>query len=126
MRLVLLDAVAGLLLLGVIAVASTREQRRNGSERRKRLGWLLVAIPLPLAVGLHVKGGLSQVVDQSTFLLGVVAFAVGAAFILTAGDDDDFHRESSDDSPPWWPEFEREFHEYERRSSAHRGKLVRT
>jgi hypothetical protein len=126
MRLVFLDAAAGLLLLGVIAAASTREKRRNASERRRRLGWSLVAIPLPLAVGLHMVGGLSQVADQSIFLLGVFAFAIGAALILTTDGDDDFHRENSDDSPPWWPEFEREFQEYARRSPSHRGKLIRT
>lgn len=126
MRLVVLDTVAGLLLLSVIAVASTRGKRRNGSERRTGLGWILVAVPLPFAVGIHLKGGIPQVVDQSIFLLGVVAFAVGAALILTADDDDDFRRENGDDSPPWWPEFEREFHEYARRSSSHRGRLIRT
>ncbi len=126
MRLLFLDAAAGVLLLGVITVASTREKRREGSARRKSLGWMLVAIPLPLAVGLHMKGELSQVADQSIFLLGVIAFAVGAALILTADGDDDFRRESSDDSPPWWPDFEREFQEYALKSRAHRGKLVRT
>jgi hypothetical protein len=127
MVLLVLDALAGLLLLAGIAAAVTRGNSRQASSERKALGWALIVIPLPLAVGLHLAGRLSLAMDQSAFFLGVAAFAVGAALVITAADDDDFHSENRDDPPPWWPDFEREFQEYARNTPAHRGRpLVRT
>jgi hypothetical protein len=127
MLLLVLDALAGLLLLAGIAASVARGKSRKLSSGRKALGWGLIAIPLPLAVGLHLEGRLSLVADQSVFLVGIAAFAMGAALVLTAADDDDFLSEDRDDPPPWWPDFEREFQEYARNSPAHRGRpLVRT
>jgi hypothetical protein len=127
MLLLVLDALAGLFLLAGIAAAVAHGRSRRTSSGWKTFGWALIAIPLPLAVGLHLQGGLSLVADQSTFLVGIAAFAVGAALVLTAADDDDFLSEDSDDPPPWWPDFEREFQEYVRNTPAYRGRpLVRT
>ena len=105
MRLVLLDGAIGVLVLATIAFAGTRTHPPRPRWLRTS-GWLLVAVPLPLAVILHP--------DQAAFLASVAAFAVGAALIL--GDEEqDWNRENEvDDTPPWWPAFERDLREYER------------
>jgi hypothetical protein len=111
MVLVAFDVALGALLLGAIAVLAGG--RKRGSDGARMTGWFLVLIPLPLAVGLHLAGTLSGPIDQTLFITGVVAFAIGAALLL--GQDDDDWRELSDDSPPWWPEFEQAFREYSSR-----------
>jgi hypothetical protein len=107
------DVGVGIALLVLIATLATRTGPRRG-ESARALGWLLVGVPLPAAVCLHLAGVLAYNVDQVIFLGSVVAFAIGAALLL--GDDTDDWREPSDDGPPWWPEFEREFRRYARRS----------
>jgi hypothetical protein len=106
MRLVLLDGAIGVLVLATIAFACTRTHPPRPRWLRTT-GWLLVAVPLPLAVVLHP--------GQVPFLASVVAFAVGAALIL--GDEEqDWNRGDvdEDETPPWWPAFERDLREYER------------
>ena len=104
MRLVLLDGAIGVLALATIAAAGARSHPPRPRSIRVA-GWLLVAVPLPLAVVLHP--------GQAAFLASVVAFAVGAALVL--GDEkQDWNREDEvDETPPWWPAFERELREYE-------------
>lgn len=122
MLLVLLDAAVGILLLTTIglAAASRRDVR---SQRLRALGFALVAVPLPLAVALHLTLRMPGTVDQAAFLAGVAAFALGAALVLRADDGDDWGEEREDDSPPWWPAFEREFRVYARTSPPRRGKV---
>lgn len=110
----LVDAAVGVLLLTSIALAAT-SRRRVRSHRLRALGFALVAVPLPLAVALHLTLRLPGAVDQAAFLAGVAAFAVGAVLVLRA-DGDDWSEEGEDDSPPWWPAFEREFRIYARTS----------
>src|SRR6185436_12186218 len=117
MTLIVLDAVLGAMLLVVIALASRAPAQK--SDEARATGWLLVAVPLPLVVVLHVAGVLPSTTDQALFVTGVVAFAVGSALVLGSRDDDDW-REAVEDSPPWWPEFEREFDDYARRNSPRR------
>jgi predicted tellurium resistance membrane protein TerC len=117
MTLIVLDAVLGAMLLVVIALASRAPAQK--SDEARATGWLLVAVPLPLVVVLHVAGILPRTTDQALFVTGIVAFAVGSALVLGSRDDDDW-REAVDDSPPWWPEFERELEEYSRRKSPRR------
>lgn len=114
MSLLVLDAGLGVLLLVAIGLSTRAPAQRSATKRV--IGWLLVAVPLPCAVALHLAGALPRATDQALFVAGVVAFAVGSALLLGARDDDYWH-EATDDSPPWWPEFERQFHEYARRSS---------
>jgi hypothetical protein len=119
MRLLLPDAAIGVLLLAAIAIAS-RQSRRVWSARVRTCGWLLVAVPLPLAVGVHLMIRLPLLVDQGAFIAGVVAFAIGAVLVL--GDEEtDWRSEREDDTPPWWPAFERDFRHYE--SSEHRRRI---
>jgi hypothetical protein len=117
MPLLVLDAVLGLLLLVAIGF-STRAPARK-SDAARAAGWILVAVPLPFAVALHVAGALPRATDQALFIAGVVAFAIGSALLLGSREDDDW-REAPDESPPWWPEFERQFDEYARRNSPRR------
>lgn len=106
MRLVLIDGATGVVLLAAIAIACVRKHPPRAAWV-SMCGWLLVAIPLPVAVVLKL--------GQVAFLAGVVAFAVGAAIVLGMREDDDWSEERDEDSPPWWPAFERELREYERR-----------
>lgn len=113
-----LDVVAGMLLLAAIAAAAATKDRRRSSTVRRAAGWILVALPLPLAVALQLTGQLSAADAQPAFLAGLAAFAVGAFLILaTADDDDEDWSEADDRSPPWWPDFERAFRDYTVRSS---------
>jgi hypothetical protein len=117
MLLLVVDAVLGMLLLVAIGLSRRAPARKSPSARTT--GWILVAVPLPFAVALHVAGALPRATDQALFVAGVVAFAIGSALLLGSREDDDW-REASDDSPPWWPEFERQFDEYARRNSPRR------
>src|SRR3954471_5978482 len=108
MSLLALDVALGVLLVSAIAVLASRKRRPSQSARTA--GWLLVAVPLPLAVALHLAATFSDSLDQTLFIAGIAAFAAGSALLL--GRDDDDWREPSDDGPPWWPEFEQAFREY--------------
>lgn len=116
MRVVLLDAAAGGFLLAAIAVAAQRRGGRACSRRVRFLGWVLVAVPLPVAVMLHLLVPLPTSLDQAAFLAGVAAFAVGAALVLRR-DEDDWREPAETPSPPWWPAFERDLRDYEREHS---------
>ena len=113
--LLIVDALLGLGLLGVIAVAS-RHASCSRSNTRKLLGWALVAVPLPLAVAVHLVFSLPVALDQAAFVVGVAAFALGAFLVLSADEGED-RREPIDElePPPWWPDFERDFRAYARR-----------
>lgn len=121
MALLAVDAGVGVALVALIVALAARPPHHRG-QRTRALGWVLVAIPLPAAVCLHLVGALSPNVDQIAFLGSVVAFAAGAALLLggAAEDEEDWREGGDDDSPPWWPEFERELRDYER------DRLVRT
>src|SRR5580765_4558484 len=114
MRVLLLDAAAGIGLLAAITLSARRAPQKR-SRHIRALGWMLVAGPLPLAVALHAAGRLPPTADQVAFLSAVAAFAIGAALVLSADDEGDRRGGADDDSPPWWPEFEREFRAYARR-----------
>ena len=69
------------------------------------VGWLLVAVPLPVVVALEVLGLLPPHLAEAAFLVAAAAFAAGAFLVL--GRDDDSGLGRWDDDPPWWPDFER-------------------
>ena len=74
---------------------------------------MLVAVPLPLALVLHLLVELPATIDQAAFVLGVAAFGVGAFLILPWDGEGERGVPASDPDPaPWWPEFEREFRAY--------------
>jgi hypothetical protein len=112
MRLLLLDAAVGVLLLAAIAVAAQRPRRCAPAAGVQACGWALVCVPLPAAVVLHLFFSVSASIDQAAFLAGVTAFAVGALLLL-GREEDDWREEPDEDSTPWWPAFERDLHEYD-------------
>lgn len=112
--LLVLDVSLGVLLLGAIAGLASRRQPTLPDALR-RCGWVLIAVPLPLAVALHLTGKLAQTTDQALFVVGIAAFAIGAALVLGKSDDD-WREADDDDSPPWWPQFEQDFWDYADRS----------
>jgi hypothetical protein len=119
-----LDAAAGVFLLAAIAAAAATKSRRHATVTRRTVGWLLVGVPLPLAVALQLMGRLPPSFAQAAFISGLAAFAGGALLILAAEDDDDEWTEADDRPPPWWPDFEGEFRDYELRARS-RDELVR-
>jgi hypothetical protein len=117
--LLIVDALIGLGLLVVIAVAARRPPATTSTGRRL-IGCGLIAGPLPLAVALHLFVPLPTGLNQAAFIAGVIAFAVGA--ILVLGEDEREERSDPDaelepEQPPWWPDFERGFRAYARSRS---------
>ena len=98
-------AIGGLLLVAVVAAACRRARPRRHGANVTAVGWLLVAVPLPVVVALQLLGLLPASVAEAAFLVAASAFAVGAFLVL--GRDDDPGLGRADDDPPWWPDFER-------------------
>ncbi len=73
---------------------------------------MLVAVPLPLALVLHLFLELPALVDQAALVLGVVAFGAGAFLILPWDDEERWEHPRDPDPAPWWPAFERDFRAY--------------
>jgi hypothetical protein len=84
---------------------------------RRAIGWLLIALPLPLVVGIEAFASPPRVLADAAFVAGLTAFAVGALLVLSGDDEDDRRLDGDPDSPPWWPDFERDFRAYASRSS---------
>jgi hypothetical protein len=101
--------------LTAIGVAARRSSGPSPSGTRLTLGWLLVLVPLPAALALHVLAHPAGVVDQAAFMLGVVAFGIGAFLLLPASGDERGEAAPSPDPMPWWPAFERQFRAYDSR-----------
>jgi hypothetical protein len=117
-------AIGALLLVAVAGAGATRRRARPKSDGRCLLGWALVAVPLPLAVAMHLLLQLPLMVDEAIFVAGVLAFAAGA-FLVLGRDDADWNRWRGDDSePPWWPDFERRLHVYSTRRSPRPDRMV--
>jgi hypothetical protein len=109
-----LPLLLGLSVLAVIAVAARRSPKSRSSARRS-FGYALVAVPLPLAVALHLFLWPASILDRIAFVLGVVAFAAGALLVLASDDGDEQPELPEDPGPaPWWPDFERDFRAYAR------------
>jgi hypothetical protein len=115
--ILLVDVVLGAALVATIAFGAARSTFGTSSRLRRRIGWLLIALPLPLAVGIQVLMPLPPALAETAFVAGVAAFAAGALLVLRNDDGDDLRRDVDPEGPPWWPEFEREFRSYARRSS---------
>jgi hypothetical protein len=113
----LVDLVLGVALLATIGLAATRWQL-DAQAPGLWLGWLLVAVPLPLVVAVRLSLPSSPLGGQSAFVAGVLAFAFGAMLVLSSRDDAGEAGEERDPGPaPWWPEFERDFRAYARQQS---------
>jgi hypothetical protein len=110
-----LPPLLGLSVLAVIGVAARRSPKSRSSKARRSFGYALVAVPLPLAVALHLFLWPASMLDRIAFVLGVVAFGAGALLVLASDDGDEQPELPDDPDPaPWWPDFEREFRAYAR------------
>ena len=112
-----MDFVLGAALVATVLLGSGRTALGASFRRRRVVGSLLIALPLPLAVGVEVFAPPPPVFAEAAFVLGVAAFAAGALLVLSRDDGDDNEGDADPESPPWWPDFEREFRAYARRSS---------
>jgi hypothetical protein len=115
--ILVVDLVLGIALVAAVALGASRASSGRSSERQRVLGWLLIALPLPLAVVIQVFAPLPPALAETTFVAGVAAFAAGSLLVLRSDDGDDSRGTADPETPPWWPEFEREFRSYARRSS---------
>jgi hypothetical protein len=114
---VLVDLVLGVALVATIALGARLSPLGRSSGQRRLLGWLLIAVPLPLAVGVEVLAPQPPVLAQTTFVVGIAAFAVGALLVLSNDDEDELRGSADPENPPWWSDFEREFRAYARKGS---------
>jgi hypothetical protein len=114
-RLLALSVLLGLGVLAVIALGARRSPPRPSTARRA-LGFALVAVPLPLAVALHLFVWPASALDRIAFVVAVAAFGAGALLVLPGDEEDDQQDDRTDDPDPapWWPDFERDFRAYAR------------
>jgi hypothetical protein len=122
--ILVVDLVLGVLLVAAIALAARRSSAgAASSERQRALGWLLIALPLPVAVVVEVLAPLRPALAEITFVVGIVAFATGSLLVVRHGDGGGHREDGEPETPPWWPDFEREFRAYARRSARPRARV---
>jgi hypothetical protein len=116
----LVDLGLGVILIAAIGFAATWSLPAARGYGWRLIGWLLVAVPLPLVVSMRFGFPSAPLGGQTAFVAGVVAFAVGALLVLCNHDDtkDDFIETSPDPAP--WRDFERQFRAYARTQSRRR------
>lgn len=121
--LLLVDVTIGAVLVAAIGVAARSRPLAVGAHGRV-VGWILVAIPLPLLVVAALAGVVQPHASQPLFVAAAVAFGIGALLLL-ARDDDDWRREADESpEPEWWPDFERPFRAYVAEHSRRRERLT--
>jgi FtsH-binding integral membrane protein len=122
--LLLVALVLGVMLVATIGLAATRPTLAAQTPGRRLLGWLLIAVPLPLVVASRLFLSSSPLSGATAFVAGVLAFAAGAVLVLSGREDTDDGGVQAYVSPaPWWPEFERQFQAYARRQSRPRVRI---
>lgn len=117
MPILVIDVLLAATLVSAVVLASRPALAGVSPRRRRTVGWLLVAVPLPLVVGIETFAPLPRLLADAAFVAGLAAFALGALLVLRHEDGDDRRGDAEPDSPPWWPDFERDFRAYARRSS---------
>jgi hypothetical protein len=116
-QLLVIDSMLAAVLVAALVLGFRGTLFGASSRRRRAVGWLLIALPLPVAVGLETFASPPRVLADAAFVAGLTAFAVGVLLVLTSDDGDGRQGDVDPESPPWWPDFEREFRAYARRSS---------
>jgi hypothetical protein len=106
------DLGLGVILIAAIGIAAGRSFAAAQRHHWRLLGWLLVAVPLPVVVSTRLGFPSAPLGGQTAFVAAVVAFAVGALLVLCSDSDaeEDVIETSPDPAP--WPEFERQFRAY--------------
>ena len=117
MQLLVIDSLLAAVLVAALVLGFRETLADASSRRRAAVGWLLVALPLPLAVGLETFASPPRVLADAAFVAGLSAFAAGALLLVSRDEDDGGRADDDPDSPPWWPDFEREFRHYARQVS---------
>ena len=117
MQFLVIDSMLAAVLVAAFVLGYRATFSGGSSERRRVVGWLLIALPLPVAVGLETFASPPRVLADAVFVAGLAAFAVGALLVMSSDDGDDRREDVDPDSPSWWPEFERDFRAYSRRNS---------
>lgn len=113
MSMLWFDICFGVFAVGAIAALPLCAQRVKSSPLRRRVGFGLLAIPLPSAVALSFARDPRELLSQLLLIIGIVSFVAGALLVLA--DDSDGPPEGGsriDSDPPWWPDFERAFQLY--------------
>jgi hypothetical protein len=122
--LLVVDLVLGVALVATVAIAARRSSASaSSSERERAVGWLLIALPLPFAVVVEAVAPLPPALAEITFVVGIVAFAVGSLLVVRHDGGEGSRDGDEPETPPWWPDFEREFRAYARRSTRPRARL---
>jgi hypothetical protein len=105
----------GIVAIGAIATAPlyAGRVRRFGSAR---LGAALVTLAIGLALLCTATPGASAETKSEVFVCSFFLMLAGAVLVLGRDDPDGGSDGGGDDDPPWWPEFERDFRSYARRS----------
>ncbi len=117
MQLLVIDSMLAAVLVAALVLGFGGRLAGVSSRRRRAVGWLLVALPLPLAVSVETLASPPRVLADAAFVGGLAAFALGTLLVLRREDGDDRRGDAEPDGPSWWPDFEREFRSYARRSS---------
>ena len=117
MQLLVIDSLLASVLVAAVVLGCRGLLAGTSARRRRAVGWLLIALPLPLAVGLETFASPPRVLEDAGFVAGLAAFALGTLLVLRRDDGDGREGDVDPESPPWWPDFEREFRSYARRSS---------
>jgi len=116
-QFLVIDSMLAAVLVAALVIAFRGTFSGGSSERRRVVGWLLIALPLPVAVSLETFASPPRVLADAAFVAGLAAFAIGALLVVSSDDGDDRREDVDPDSPSWWPEFERDFRAYSRRNS---------
>ena len=110
MRLLLLDAAAGIVLLATITLSARRAPQKR-SRHVRALGWMLIAGPCRSPSLCTLPGACPRQPTRSPFSRLWLP-SRSECPRPQVDDEDDERGDADDDSPPWWPEFEREFRAY--------------
>ena len=120
MSILVIDVALAAVLVAILVTTCRRTLFGASSRHRRTVGWLLIALPLPLAVATEVFASPPHAFADAAFVAGLAAFAVGVLLVLRSDDEDDRRGDAELEGPPWWPEFERDFRTYARRNSRSR------
>jgi hypothetical protein len=124
MPIVVVDLVLGVALVATVAIAARCSAAgAASSDLQRAAGWLLIALPLPLAVVVEAVAPPPPALAQITFVVAIVAFAVGSLLVVRHDGGDGLRDGDQPETPPWWPDFEREFRAYARGSGRPRARV---
>lgn len=117
MPMLVIDLLLAAVLVAAVVLGFSGARSSASRQSRRAAGWLLIALPLPLAVVIEAFASPPRALADAAFVAGLTAFAIGALLVLSGDEEDDRRPDADPDSPPWWPDFEREFRAYARRNS---------